>query len=544
MGGEQTLTINSNLPWRLKNNTPWIVISQPNGLSSGKVTFTVQRNRTRDERHATIIAYITDSSEATLNLTQQRAESGEPIIYHVKTDGNPDASGETWEEATTLDMAMENAGDGDVIRMAAGTYTPTALLTSGELEEEKTFEIHSNFTVEGGYPANATTGAVPDPLANPTVLSGNLGAGVSAYHVVTVTAGKSTQNQAVLKNLTISDGITTKTVGSVRRLVGGALIDVGMGGGLVVGRSNLMVLNCIISGNEGCHSGGMHIYAGANVIMEDCLITSNRVINNGGGIWNSGGVLYMNRCNIVGNISGQQAGGLYSIDASGVPSINRIYNSTFSDNDNTQTNINRSGGGAYIREGSDAVFVNCTFTGNKAGYGGGIMGYGTAAYPSHTICISCTITGNKANGTAGGGGVIVYNANGAITLYNTIVSGNESISGSAEAGLGSGVDASLLKVYTSIIGVQLFDNEGSGVGGWNFNAATMLGSLGLYNGGTTRTFPLITGANNPAITQGMTVAELKQQASALNPVVADDIVSADQNGTARTGRSIGASTAQ
>lgn len=348
----------------MKSDVSWVVLTTVNGQGSGTVKFNVLRNRTRDERHGTITAYITDDCTATLSLTQLPAEASENFTYYVKTDGDALASGLSWEEATTLPTALENAGDGDVICLAAGTYAPVALLTGGETEEEKTFEIHSNFTLEGGYPADAVTGAVADPSANETVLSGNLGA-VSAYHVVTVTASKSTLHTAVLKNLTISDGVGYKTNEELRRVVGGAVIDAALGGGLFVGVSNLSVVNCRIADNEACHSGGVHVYVGAEVSFEGCTIANNTASNNGGGIWNQGAVVYMNGCTISGNVSGQQAAGFYSIDSGGGRSISRISNTTISDNDNTRLNTKRSGGGAYIRAGSDAVFTNCTFTAIK-----------------------------------------------------------------------------------------------------------------------------------------------------------------------------------
>lgn len=541
IGGEQQVALSANLPWRVKTDASWVVLSTVNGPGSGTVKFTVQRNRTRDERKATITAYITDDSRATLSLVQQPADVSENFTYYVKTDGDALASGLSWEEATTLPTALENAGDGDVICLAAGTYTPVALLTGGETEPEKTFEIHSNFTLEGGYPADAVTGAVADPAANETVLSGNLGA-ESVYHVVTVTAAKSTLHTAVLKNLTISDGVGYDTNEVLRRFVGGAMIDAALGGGLFVGLSNLEVVNCRITGNEACHSGGVHVYAGAEVDFEGCTIANNTAANNAGGIWNSGAVVYMNNCTVSGNVSGQQAAGFYSIDSDGARSISRISNTTFSDNDNTRNAAKRSGGAAYIRAGSDAVFTNCTFTGNKAGYGGGIVGHGTASQPSATLCISCTFTGNLAND--GGGALFAYNNYADITARNSILSGNTGPAGSEETGVLAGVDASHVRTFVSVVGSGLLDADGSTVGGWSFDASTMLGELGFHAGGVTRTRPLVVTDDNPAVGQGMSVEELKALAATCTPVVSDEIVAADQNGTLRNGRSIGAVTAQ
>ena len=540
-GGNQSIELISNLPWRVKTDASWIVISTASGLESGTVTFNVQRNRTREERKATITAYITPESTATLSVTQLPADASENFTYYVKVDGDALASGLTWEEATTLPTAIEHAGDGDVICLAAGTYTPVALLTGGESEEEKTFEIHSNFTLEGGYPADAVTGALADPSANETILSGNLGS-VSAYHVVTVTAVKSSLNKAVLKNLTITGGVGYETNEVLRRYVGGAMIDIALGGGLFVGVSNLEVVNCRISDNEACHSGGVHVYVGAEVSFEGCTIANNTAVNNGGGIWNQGAAVYMNNCTVSGNVSGQQAAGYYSIDSDGAKSISRISNTTFSDNDNTRSATKRSGGAAYIRAGSDAVFTNCTFTGNKAGYGGGITGHGTAALPSSTLCISCTFTNNTAND--GGGALFAYNDNADITARNSIVSGNSGPAGSEQTGVLSGVSPSRVKTLRSIVGSTLLDDEGATVTGWSFNPSAMLGPLGFQNGAVTRSYPLIVSDDNPAVGQGMSVDELKTLAATCTPAVSETIVAADQNGTPRGGRSIGAVTAQ
>lgn len=542
LGGEVELALSSNLPWRLKSNVSWILITTANGSGDGMVKITVLRNRKRDERRGSITAYITDKSTATLQITQEPADVSETFTYYVKTDGDALASGLTWEEATTLPTAIENAGDGDAICLAAGTYTPVALLTGGENEEEKTFEIHSNFSLEGGYPADAVTGAVADPAANETILSGKLGE-KAAYHVVTVTAeqSKSLPIKASLKNLTVTDGVGRIKNEELRRIVGGAVIDAGIGGGLFVGVSNLEVVNCRITDNESCLSGGVHVYIGANVSFEGCTIANNTAAANGGGIWNQGAVVYMNNCTISGNVSTQMAAGFYSIDSGGAKSISRIYNSTFADNDNTRTATKRSGGGAYIREGSDAIFVNCTFTGNKAGYGAGIAGYGTTGRPSQTRCISCTFTANKA--TSDGGGVFAYNNAGAILVHNSILSNNTSPAESIDTGTMPGVDPATIKLYQTIRGGQLLDATGTAVSGWSFSASTMLGELGLY-GGTTRCYPLVVTAENPAVGQGMTSDELTQLAESCTPTVDATVATADQNGVPRNGRSIGACTAQ
>ncbi len=540
-GGERTVILNSNLPWRISSDSPWVKLSSSNGLKGGEIKVTIQRNRTSEERTAVLTAYVTEDYKATFEINQAARPSGEILVYYVKTNGNPEAMGLTWEDAITLPTAMELVADGDKICLAAGTYVPVALLQSGEAEEEKTFEIHSNFTIEGGYPADAVTGAVCDPVRNPTILSGNLGT-VSAYHVVTVTAVQSETASVVLKNLTITGGAGYPTAEEIRRSAGNSLIDAAKGGGLFIGRSNVEVINCTIEDNTSCHAAGVSVHVGAVAKFENCIIRANSAGNNGGGIWNEGATVHMDNCTIDRNLSGQQAAGYYSIDSGGAPSISRIYNTTISNNDNTQKAAKRSGGGAYIRAGSDAVFVNCTFTGNKAGYGGVVSGHGTAANPSRTMFVSCTLTGNTAN--AEGGCLFVYNNNADIVAYNCIVSGNTAPSGADTGALSGAADVSHVKTFSSIVGGALLDSEGAAVSGWTFSPASMLGTFGYYGTSATMTFPLVDSSDNPAAAQGMSHSDLVSVTSSYSPAVDSEILAKDQNGLTRTRNSIGACTMQ
>ncbi len=539
-GGEFPLKLESNLPWRIISGATWISVSENHGMSGEEITVTVQRNRTRESRTATLTAYVTEDYTTEFTVIQNAASASESFTYYVKTDGNAEASGFSWEEATTLPTAMDLVGDGDVICLAAGTYTPVALLTGGTDEKEKTFEIHSNFTLEGGYPADAVTGAVADPAANVTTLSGNLGGGISAWHVVTVTAVPYGDASAVLKNLNITGGEGYETSEEILRSVGNSIIDAGKGGGLFIGRSNTKVINCTISGNSSCHAGGVLVYIGANAEFENCRITGNTAENNGGGIWNQGATVYMNNCTIDRNIAGQQAAGYYSIDSDGAPSVSRIYNTSISYNDNTLYNAKRSGGATYIRAGSDAVFVNCTFTGNKAGYGGVVSGHGTGAWPSKSTFISCTMTGNSA--ADGGGALFAYNDYADVRAYNCIVSGNTGPASSTDAGVLDGVNPSHVQVFGSILGSSLLNDEGGTVAGWTFSASGMLGSYDYYHGASTQTFPLTESDDNPAINQGMSYEELSSIASGFSPAVDSEILKTDQNGLVRSLNSIGATT--
>ena len=533
-GGELTVMLNSNLPWRVTSDAAWLTISDDNGMEGKELVLSVAKNRTRKERVATLTAWVIADQPVKMTVTQDPTPAGESFTYYVKVDGDGLAEGFTWETATTLASAMEKAADGDKICVAAGSYTPITLIPGGESEEERTFEFHSNFTIEGGYPADAVTGAVADPSNNETIFDG-VG---SAYHVVVVSAAKD-NTPAVLKNVTITGGRSHTVNQQTYRQAGENLVDVGMGGGLYIGKANFIMENCKVIANAAALAAGCYISPNAEVTFRECVFQNNSADSNGGGIWNAGGTLYMYDSVIAQNTCAQQAAGYYSIDSGGTITVSRIYNTLFLDNDCTQKNEKRSGGALYIRAGSDAVFVNCTITGNKAGWGAAISGHGTgqeAAKLSNTTFFNCTITGNHANN--GGGGLFAYNVGAQITAYNCIVSGNTSSGIAAESGVMDGVDANRVLVKNSVLGSSLVDAAGGPVGGWGFSTS-MLGEFGFHDNGITKCFPLVVSADNPAVNQGLSNAELEEIAKGFNPAVDIDLLLNGQNHTPRTLKSIG-----
>lgn len=539
------LVLHSNLPWRITPSASWLSVSPERGLGDAVLTVKVAKNRTVEERRAYLRMSVTADQYSDFPVVQGPAEGGDSNTYYVKADGDPSASGLSWTNATTLDAAIDQAADGDVIYVAAGTYSPGAFLENSDENDpsNKTFQIHSNFVLQGGFPATADdAGFDPvkdyDPSSNVTTLSGAMDGGNAAYHVVTVTAAALDGKKALLKGFTITGG-KTGTVDKEGYMVGGSLVDKSRGGGLNVGASRIDIEDCIISGNEAqMHAAGVFLNARGEVSMTACRIIANESKNNAGGIWNSGATLWMDRCTVAGNISGQQAAGLYSINSEGVTSVCRIFNSTFSGNDCTTVNAGRSGGGAYIREFSDVVFVNCTFQGNKAGNGGAVQGYGGNGKTSRLSLISCTLSGNSA--TVLGGGISLWNNYNTLNIYNCIISGNSAPSGE-NIGIGANANAPKLDYYTTIVGSGLFSQTGTAVSGWTFDPATMLSAFGLW-GGKTETFSLVDGAANPAASEGMTREELAAIGAGFSPAVSASVFETDQRGVAREKNTIGSTT--
>ena len=300
------LTLYSNLPWMIRPSVTWISVTPDRGTGDAVLTVKVAKNRTVEDRSGYLRAIVTADQYSDFHITQGKNDSsGESISYYVKTDGDPQASGLSWTNATSLKNAFELAGDGDVILVAAGTYTPQAFLEGADESDpsDKTFQIHSNFTLQGGFPANADDATFDqvadyDPSVNKTTLSGTLDGGKNAYHVVSVSAVKMEGKKALLKGFTITGGSTSDEK-EYFITSGGSTFYRGYGAGINVGASAIDIEDCIITGNvANLNAAGAYFYVHSEVSMTDCRVISNETRGNAGGVWNCGGTLYMNRCSI------------------------------------------------------------------------------------------------------------------------------------------------------------------------------------------------------------------------------------------------------
>jgi hypothetical protein len=93
-------------------------------------------------------------------------------VRYVDVDAPVSGSGNAWCDAfTDLQDALAIAQAGDEIRIAAGTYTPD----QGTGDFLISFEIPNGVMLQGGYAGcGAGDPDERDPIANPTILSGDL----------------------------------------------------------------------------------------------------------------------------------------------------------------------------------------------------------------------------------------------------------------------------------------------------------------------------------------------------------------------------------
>lgn len=531
-GGEFTLHVEANLPWRAKSNADWISFSSENALATGEIAFSIARNRSTDQRSTEITVWITKNDEKKIRVIQAPAEPSDLVThYYVKVSGTDENSGLSWDEATTLDNALDEVIPGDVIHIAAGTYLPTKILTGGSASDaaDRTFEIHSNISLIGGYPDDAIVGAISDPTLHETVLSGNTSSG-RVYHTVAITAPAQAGQKVVLQGLSIKHGQAANS-GTGHITLNGAQYYRFYGGGLIVARSTVDILECEISENAtGFHAAGVFAFAGATVRFERSTIKQNEGTyngGNGGGIFNEAATVYFYDCDISRNTISGVGAGIYAF-SSAEPTYTYIYNSTVAYNNNDAAGLSqtRRGGGFYGRERSVTVVVNSTFYENTGGHGGGISLYGTAAAPSRLDLINTTIAKNK--GLNNGGG-IELTSNTTLNIINSILSGNTAVSG-GDIFVGSGANPSF---STSVRGNQLMDGSGAVISGQSFDVETMLGNF-TNNGGYTESVLLSSGS--PAATLGMSAPQLENLGNTYTPAIPAEVITYDQNGKSRSGR--------
>lgn len=519
---EYDIEVKSNLPWRVKTDAPWISFVTENGPGDGTFKIGVARNRTTETRTAEVIAWVTDDYQKVFTITQQAGEAPPDFTQHfyVKVNGSVSADGLSWGDATTLDNALDIANSGDFVHIAAGTYKPGVVITNGVSADQKdyTFEIKTNLNLIGGYSANPQGAEQPNAQVNQTILSGNLGTN-KVRHVITVTAIMETDKKVSLSGLIIKEG-QAGGGGSGNISIDGTNYSRQHGGGMIIGKSNVLIDNCqIIENSTDNHAAGMYITNSAVVTIKNSSISNNVATvagANGGGIWNDGSTIYMYDTTVDGNRVGGVGAGVYALNTARV-SYTFMYNVTISNNVVGIFGNSRAAAGYYGRERSEGVMVNCTVAGNVAqGNGAGISMYGA----SKLDIISSTITGNS-SATASG---IHNNGNNTINIYNSIVAGN-----SSEEQTGGNA---ISKRSSSIIGGSAYDEDDNIITAASFDASTMLGTL-ANNGGLTKTI-LLTGTNNPAIQYGMTALQL--QLLAINDSLDETFIMSDQTGKDRSGK--------
>ncbi|MBI4786750.1 MAG: DUF11 domain-containing protein [Chloroflexi bacterium] len=344
-----------------------------------------------------------------------------PTHYVAPTGADSGDCGDSNNPCRTVQYALDQAGSGDTVKVAAGTYTGSGT---------EVVNIAKNITLLGGYaPPDWTTS---NPQANTTILDGQ-----NARRVILIAS-----NTAVtLEGLQIVNG---------------------WGGGLSASYCAIVLTHNLFRDNSAY--GGADLYecaatvtyntferntsesgGGMDVTWGDLTLSHNTFLNNtatryGGGLKTGGigaGHTYSITHNIFqGNVASATrsgyGGGARVTSTSGatvVISNNQFLQNVASSSTTTDTDGGRGGGLYMIGPAtiSDNLFQdNWGATANNIpGYGGGLFLYGASQIQGNRIL------GNRAALNAGsnytleafGGGVFVYEGS-SVTMQNNIIAGN------------------------------------------------------------------------------------------------------------------------
>lgn len=393
--------------------------------------------------------------------------SAKAKIYYVKPIAIGNGSGDDWNNASSNIQAMINlATVGDQIWVATGTYKPAVQLPGGATARDASFLLKDGVAIYGGFFGNENILSERNFVANPTILSGDIGTENditdNVYHVV-VSVGNT--NDARLDGFTISGGYANGT-GSFA--VATLTVTRASGGGVYLNASSPVLDNLIIKDNEcygtGSNGGGIYATAGGAAVISNTTISNNKSGapsgSNGtsGAIWLSGAAVQntMKLTNVLisGN-SARLAGAIY-VQNNSAP---EFINVRFINNASTTT-----GGAVYVAGGttytSAPIFESCEFSGNSAGSSGGAVYISNYANTQFTDVV---FTNNIA--TTGSGGAINIVGNSSISaIPNEISITGGSFSGNSCAGSGGAAYIST-NTKANIKNVLFSGNTGSAAGG-------------------------------------------------------------------------------
>jgi len=347
--------------------------------------------------------------------------------------------------------------------------------------------------------------------------------GENSYHVVTA---NDTDATALIDGFTITAGHAN---GSGSH---------GKGGGFLIEGGNPTITDCTLTGNAAFRGGAVYhndTYAGNSLAVTACRISGNlwafdstvygdnlplvtdstfsdnlfgameaggwgstpltvtgcvfrdNTIGSLGGGAQITGPLTMTDCAFIDNSSVLHGGGLHHATHGGPSSP--VIPTTISDCiflRNEVLSYGESGGGMYARvddQGPGITVSDCTFDGNFAWEGGGVIAFGGWLPESEITLANCTLTGNKARFDGRGGGLSARH--GYVKMTGCLLAGNTAglrgagicdvadnlivtnctISGNAAApadgGLGGGIYTGLLR-QTTVANCILWANRDAG----------------------------------------------------------------------------------
>ena len=432
------------------------------------------------------------------------------IVY---VDNTKTGNGNSWANAVTeladALVAAKYSSSIQQIWVAKGTYYPkynasdSNSLACDNTDRHNSFVLVDGVKVYGGFAGGETDTLQSNTVANPTILSGDIGVATvvtdNCVHII-IAAGLSS---AGLNGFIVTKGYAAATPAIVT--ANGYSLDGFTGAGLFNVESSLHIKSCdFVDNSANFRGGGIAIIssvAATTVGLKNCNFTSNKIVTDGispatlgsgaaisvygGGSGQTniksvscvfsnnsyatnisrdffGGAITVNGLNcslnidsnsFIGNSTGivnpfAKGGALYLTGGNPLTNVVSIRNSKF------KANTSLEGGGLWLNFYSGEI-RNCVFEENSAILGGALYGNSCDLNVSSSI-----FSGN----TATGGSSAIRLEFDQSLLSNCLISGNYSPNSGAAIGIASstteffGTTVVANKAITNTTGVGLFVN--------------------------------------------------------------------------------------
>lgn len=284
-----------------------------------------------------------------------------------------------------LRAAVTDAGSGDIVVLAPGSYT-----------------LGSSLQINQGITLQSASGSPGDTIIE--------AAETSVDGVISIGSISAPGYDVTLRGLTVRNG---KSSGSTGQGLGGGIAYFTQSGG------NLTIDRCILDNNVARDAGGAICVVTTQSYQTPCVVITDTTISHNNTLEDS-------------TVQGNGGGGICLAGGTGIINLT-VRNSTLSGNTCGCSSIARGGGAILSSSGANNItIVNSTISGNTSGtttgigYGGGIC---LSSGDTLTI-VNTTITGNSSplptgpDYTIGLGGGIFLASGTTATIENTIVSGN------------------------------------------------------------------------------------------------------------------------
>lgn len=301
---------------------------------------------------------------------------------------------------TTIQAAVDAASDGDLIKVAAGTYSdlhghaaPVGYYGPGVITQ--VVYLDKALTLRGGY--SAADWDMPAPLANPTII--DAGGGGRAL----VIAGAAT-----VEGFHLTGGDARDLRGSDRA---GGSTDAG--GGVFISSALPTLQNCRIYSNTAHQGGGGYVDRTAAFLYDNAIYSNTAHWGGGATLWDSDATLIGNT--ITGNTATKAGapgppdvfisagGGLEIGNDGGVDSYPTLIGNTITGN-----SAEKHGGGLAVGNRVHATIHQNTISANSAITGGGLYLSGQDTEGDEVRITENVIAHNTA--TQDGGGMALWDS--------------------------------------------------------------------------------------------------------------------------------------